>query len=195
MNELLKEIERFETESPFVKVFGAIVYSNGHPHIKKVLRDQDYWLALNEISGERWAVFAARAVEGHSEIRGGGPPGTMSMMIQVWIEPSENKKLIKYLGIESTKKPLFVIFTRLKTGEILKSDLDLDDSSLENAYNRLKKIINDLTWAVDQIESENIQDYESVFNAVKMTAERIRDWDTYRKLFELYEQCKRIKPW
>jgi hypothetical protein len=194
LNELLKEIETFEKEQSVVKVFGAIVYSNRHPHIKKVLRDGDYWSSLNEISGQRWAIFAARAVEGHRKIRGGGPLGTLSMMIQVWVEPSENKKLVEYLGIESTEKPLLIIFTRLKTGEILKSDLRLDDSSTENAYKRLSEIIHGLTLAVEKIDNENIEDYESVFNAVNMTAGRIRDWDTFRKLFDLYQWFKKIKP-
>ena len=194
MNELLKEIEAFEKEPSIVKVFGAIIYSDRHPHIKKVLRDEDYWRSLNEISGQRWPVFAARAAEGHTEIRGGGSPGTLSMMIQVWVEPSENRKLIEYLGIESTEEPEFVIFTRLKTGEILKSDLRLDDSSTENAYKRLGEVIHDLTWAVEKIDSENIEDYESVFNAVNMTAGTIRDRNTFRKLFDLYQWFKRIKP-
>jgi len=194
MNELLKEIEGFEKESSVVKVFGAIIYSDRHPHVKKVLRDEDYWRSLNEISGQRWAVFAARAVEGHTEIRGGGPPGTLSMMIQVWVEPSENRILIEYLELESTEKPIFIIFTRLKTGEILKSALRLDDSSTENAYKRLSEVIHDLTWAVEKIDRENIENYESVFNAVNMTAGRIRDWDTFHKLFALYHWFKKIKP-
>ena len=71
MNELLREIDAFEKESTFVKVFGAIIYSDRHLHIKKLLRDEDYWRAFDEISGQRWAVFAARAIEGHEESMGG----------------------------------------------------------------------------------------------------------------------------
>jgi hypothetical protein len=106
----------------------------------------------------------------------------------------ENKKLIEYLELESTETPVFVIFTRLKTGEILKSVLSLDDSSVENAYSRLSKIISDLTWAVQKIDSDNIEDYESVFNAVNMTAEGIQSWDTVRKIFGLYQWFKKLKP-
>ena len=194
MNELLREIDAFEKEPTFVKVFGAIIYSDCHPHIKKVLRDEDYWRALDEISGQRWAVFAARAVEGHKEFMGGGPPGALLMMFQVWVEPSENKKLIEYLEIESTEKPVFVIFSRLKTGKILKSNVSLDDSSSENAYKRLNKVIRDLTSAVEIIDSENIEDYESVFNAVDMTAREIRNLDAVRRVFGLYQWFKKLKP-
>lgn len=133
-------------------------------------------------------------VEGHKKIRGGGPPSTLSKMIQVWVEPSQNKKLIEYLEINSTEKPVFVIFLRLKTGKILKSILSLDDSSSGNAYKRLNKIIRDLTSAVEMIDSKNIEDYESVFNAVDMTAREIRNLDALRNVFGLYQWFKKLKP-
>jgi len=194
MNELLREIEAFEKNTSFVKVFGVIIYSHRHPYVKKVLADEDFWRALDEISGERWGIFAVRAIEGRAETKGGGPPGTFSMMIRMWVEPSENRKLIKYLNLESTEDPLFVIFTRLRTGEILKTVLPLDNSSVDAAYGRLKRIISDLTWAIGKIETENIEDHESVFNAVNMTAEGIQTWDTVRRIFEFYQWVKKVKP-
>jgi hypothetical protein len=194
MHELMKAVDNFEKDPTIVKVFGAIIYSNSHPHIKKVLKDEDYWLALDDISGTRWGIFAARAIEGRTEIRGGGPPGTLGTMYQVWIEPSENRKLIEYLEIESTKKPLFVIFTRLKKGSILKSILTLDDTSTEKAYGRLNKIIRDLTSSIERIEKENIEDYESVFNALNMSVTNIRDLDVLKRLFNIYQWLKKIKP-
>jgi len=194
MNELMREIKAFEKDPSVVKVFGAIIYSDRHPHIKKVLKDDDYWRALDEISGLRWAIFSARATEGHVEIKGGGPPGSLSMMISVWVEPRENQKLIEYLRIDSTQKPMFVIFTHLRNGEILKSILNLDDSSLENSYKRLNDIIDNLTSAIEQIDRDNIEDVETIFNAINMTAENIRDWDTIRKVFGLYQWVKKLKP-
>ena len=194
MDELLKAIDAFEKEPTIVKVFGAIIYSDRHPHTKKVLRDEDYWRALDEISGLRWAVFAARAVEGHTESMGGGPPGALLMMLQVWVEPSQNKKLIEYLEIESTEKPVFVIFSRLKTGKILKSIVSLDDSSSENAYKSLNKVIHDLTSAVEMIDRENIEDYESVFNAVDMTVRETHNLDAVRRVFGLYQVFKKLTP-
>jgi hypothetical protein len=194
VDDLIKEIEAFEKEPNIIKVFGAIIYSNSHPHIKKILRDEDYWHALEDISGNLWAIFAVKAKEGHKEIRGGGPPGSLSMMVSVWVEPNENKKLIEYLEIQSTESPLFVIFTRLKTGKILKSTLDLDDSSVENAFNRLREIIQGLTFAVKSIDKENIENYEPVFNAINMTVERIRNWDKVKKAFKIYQWVKKTKP-
>jgi hypothetical protein len=194
MHELIKAVENFEKDPTVVKVFGAIIYSNRHPHIKKVLKDEDYWLALDNISGTRWAIFAARAVEGRTKISGGGPSGSLGLMLQVWVEPSQNEKLIEYLEIKSTEKPLFVVFTRLKNGNILKSILNLDDSSIEKAYDRLNNIIRDVTSSVEKIEKENIEDYESIFNAVNMSVENIRDMDVLKSLFNIYQWFKKIKP-
>jgi len=195
MNEILKEIDKFERDNSVVKVFGAIIYSDRHPHITMVLDNDYYWRSLNEISGQRWAIFATRAIKGHLEIKGGSEHhGALSFMIKVWVEPSENKNLIKLLEIESTEDPVFVCFTRLKTGMILRSILSLDDSSVENAYERLKKIVSDLTYAVERIDTENIEDYESVFNAVDMTVRHIHDWDIVRNVFTLYQWLKKIKP-
>jgi hypothetical protein len=194
MHELMKAIENFEKDPTVVKVFGAIIYSNRHPHIKKVLKDEDYWLALDEISGARWAIFAARAIEGKTEIRGGGPPGSSGLLVQVWVEPSENSKLIEYFEIDSTEKPFFVVFTRLKKGNILKSILTLNDSSTEKTYDRLNKIIRDLTSSIEKIEKENIEDYETVFNAINMSVTHIHDMDVLKRLFNIYQWLKKIKP-
>ena len=194
MDKLLDEIEKLEKDPSIVKVFGAIIYTNRHPHIKKVIKDKDYWISLDETSGTRWAIFSARAVKGHYAYKDYSPPGTLAMMIPVWDEPNKNKKLIEYLGISSTEDPYFVIFTRLKDGKILKSILKLDDSTVENAYNRINKIIKDLTFAIEQIDKENIEDYESVFNAVDMSVFYIRSKDVLRKILDFYQIFKKIKP-
>ncbi len=194
MNELLTEIEKLEKDPSVVKVFGAIIYTDRHPHIKKVLKDEDYWSALDNISGTRWAIFSARAAKGHYSIEGGGPPGTLGMMIQVWKEPNQNKQLVEYLGISSTQNPYFAIFTRLKSGVILKSIIKIDDSTIENAYEKIKIVVEDITHAIEKIAKENIEDYESVFNAIDMSVSNIKNLDAFKKIFGFYEIFKRIKP-
>ena len=194
MEDIKQIIEDFEKNPKVVKVFGAIVYSDVHAHVKKVLKDEDYWKALDKISGNRWAIFAARAFQGRREIRGGGPPGSLGMMVQVWVEAEENKKLIEALGLKTTEKPIFVIFTRLNDEETIHSVIELYDSSIEKTYQRIKKIVQDITESIERIEQENISDYESVFNAVNMTVQRIKTIDTLKRIFAVYEWFKRIKP-
>jgi hypothetical protein len=194
MNDLLNEIEKLEKNPSIIKVFGAIIYSDSHPHIKKVLKDEYYWKALDDISGTRWVIFSARAVEGHYRIEGGSVPGTFGMMVQVWKEPNLNKQLVEYLGISSTEDPYFVIFTRLKSGVILRSILKINDSTLEKAYKRIRSIIKNITYAIEKIDKENIENYESVFNAIDMSVFNIKNFDSLKKLFDFYELFKKIRP-
>ncbi|MDY7012080.1 MAG: hypothetical protein SVX43_00535, partial [Cyanobacteriota bacterium] len=56
-SKLLENHERFP-------LFGLILFTRSHPHIVKVLRDRDYYAALNEISGDLLLVFAATLFEG-----------------------------------------------------------------------------------------------------------------------------------
>jgi len=72
-------------------VFGVIIYTDGNPYTKKVLRDQDYWSALDCVSGPRWPVFAIRPVQGNYVHRrptfGPGEIGVMVDIVSEWHEP------------------------------------------------------------------------------------------------------------
>lgn len=195
MEKLISRIEAFQYDPDLVKVFGCIVYSNRHPWIKKVLRDDDFWNALNEISGSKWAIFSARAADGKYEIEDSSSPQAMSFLVPVWVEPQENQELIDLLGLDSTEKPLFTIFTPIQsTNEFLKATLPLEDSSIESTYKRLKHVIGELTIAVERIEKENIENREEVFNAINMTVKSIRQWDTIKGLIGIYNWYKNLKP-
>lgn len=46
------------------RVFGVVLYTRAHANIKRVLDDDCYWEAFDEISGPRWNIFATRAEPG-----------------------------------------------------------------------------------------------------------------------------------
>lgn len=193
MQDLIKIIDCLEKKPELVKVFGAIFYANRHPNIKKALKDSDYWDALHEISGERWAIFSVQAKDGNYSLPS-LPPGYLGLMIPIWNEPRENRKLLEFLEIESSEDPYFITFTRLNERKILKSKISLNDNSVDEAFSRIRKVVTELTDAIELIEKDNIQDYESVFNAVDMTVSRITNIDNLRKIFGIYQYFKNIKP-
>lgn len=45
---------------PEVTVFGALVYDETSVHLRKLLRDRDYWDALDKVSGPHFEIFAVR---------------------------------------------------------------------------------------------------------------------------------------
>lgn len=42
------------------RLYGFILYTDSDPYVKKVLRDDDFWDALDEKSGQNWPIFAAK---------------------------------------------------------------------------------------------------------------------------------------
>ena len=42
------------------KIYGFIMYTQRHSYIIKVLRDDDFWNELDEISGANWPIFSVR---------------------------------------------------------------------------------------------------------------------------------------
>ena len=73
-------------------IYGFIMYTSAHPYITKVLRDDDFWNALDEISGENWPIFAIRPLTKGSYGFPNVPPGYVGFMKMEWKEPNENKK-------------------------------------------------------------------------------------------------------
>ena len=42
------------------RICGFILYTRADAHIKKVIKDEDYWDALDAASGENWPIFAVK---------------------------------------------------------------------------------------------------------------------------------------
>jgi hypothetical protein len=190
MQALQKFLEPVIENREAVVAFGLILYTDEHPHVKKVLRDKDYWQALDKMSGQRWAILAARAVRGHYELPD-MPPGMMGMMRMVWHEPEQNRQLLATFGLEDTARlPMFVLFTPLHDGRLLHTSIKLNDESEEAAFARLKDVVSALTEAVNVIQKENREDYEAVFNALKMAVFDIKVRDFVKSGMGLYSWVK-----
>ena len=117
------------------------------------------------------------------------------MMIPTWHEPNENTKILDALSIKDTQSlPLFIAFTELQSGEILKTEFALDDKSPERAYERLKTIISMISKAVGNIDIKNKSDYESVFNGIDMTMRDFKIKESVKDLFGLYRLIKENMP-
>jgi len=192
MNWLLQMQNHYRNNKDIVDIFGVILYTDANPHIKKLLSDNDYWEALNEISGHKWAVFSIKVKPGYYSLPS-SPPGSMSFMVPVWKEPSENKPILEMFGINSTKVlPLLVVFTQDADDNILKIELKIKDDTIEEAYNSLKKHIYTVTESVERINDQYKKNSDNVFNAVKMSVEAQINWERFKKGIELAKWIKEI---
>ena len=51
---LQPHVKRVLTHTDALAVFGLSLFTDKHPHVLKVLRDEDYWKEFDEISMGKW---------------------------------------------------------------------------------------------------------------------------------------------
>lgn len=97
---------------PQVTAFGALVYDESNVALRKLLRDSDYWDALDRASGPHFEVFAVRDTEGY------GIEPVWELMTAASLTRSRSRGhyfstlLKQYFGEEKTRLacPSFVLF-------------------------------------------------------------------------------------
>jgi len=172
-------------------LFGVILYTNAHPNMKKVLRDEDYWNALDDISGPRWAIFSIRAHPGHvgpPDL----PPNCVGMMFPVWKEPAANRELLTTFDLKDTEQlPALIVFV-LEGASLHRTVVPLQEATLEDAYSSLKAVVAEIANALKAVSSENLANPEGVFAAVNYALQNYRD---RRVLKRAYRVLKEVRDW
>jgi len=190
MNWAIKLAENHKPKSNEANIIGVILYTDAHPHIKKLLNDNDYWAALDEWSGPQWAVYstrAARSTVGFPEM----PKGCIGYMVPVWEEPKENKKLLETFEIESTEElPLLVVFAKDDDGSILKNEIRISNGSVEEAYNSLQEEFINISSAIKGIDPKNLNNPLGVHSAVSFSIQNKKDWGRLKNGLKIWQWLK-----
>jgi hypothetical protein len=126
-------------EEPSPPLFGVIVYTDWHVHIKKILRDEDYWRAFDELTGPRWDVFSIRAHDGVWSAPS-APSRSFAMMRTVWKEPEANRELVDAFELDDTSDLPAVVIFHLAGKDLSRTVVRIDDSNFDNAYESLKSV-------------------------------------------------------
>jgi len=186
-------VEEQKSKSEVVQLFGVILYTDKHPNIKKVLRDDDYWLALHELTGENFAVFSVRPEKGRYELPK-FPPGVIGMMVKIWKEPIDNQKLLNLFEIESTEKlPLLLLFTEIN-GEHLSIQFKINDTSETEAYNTTKEHLEFACSVISGIKKENYGNPEGIFAALSLQNDQRQAWKIVKNGINIYAYIKGLLP-
>ncbi|MGQ4878979.1 hypothetical protein ACOJCM_10470 [Billgrantia sp. LNSP4103-1] len=186
-------VEEYRSRDGVADFFGVILYTDEHPNIKKVLRDDDYWLSLHELTGDRFCVFSVRPRRGHYEWPS-FPKGTMGMMVKIWKEPAENKKLIEAFELKDTAKlPILLLFTQVDN-KYLKIELKLDDSTQECAFTSLREQLRFSCDSLAQVREENLKNPEGLFAAMSMHKNQRDQWSLLKKGVDIYAYIRALLP-
>jgi hypothetical protein len=194
MSRIIKLVKHYRKSKDTVDIFGVILYTDEHPNVKKALNDEDYWKALDEISGKKWSIFSSSQKKGEMGYPD-FPPNTIGYMRLIWKEPKKNKVLLEEFELENTQAlPLFIAFTE-SGNRILKTQIEINDNSKDEAYNSIKDIISDITHAVENINPEDIKNSDEIYSTVSRILRNKIRWETLKKRFELLRWIKTLGYW
>lgn len=171
-SELSPELLRGLCDMSNSRIAGFILYTRKHANVVKILKDDDYWCGLDELSGPNWPIFAVRPLESrYCSCRGSSIPGTISMMVPTYHEPNANRRVLKYFGLEeSDDLPCFIVFMWDDNNQLCQIEWRIDDYSVETAYNSIKEVVE----LISKAEQDILPEYKmstSVFRQVKSEIE------------------------
>jgi hypothetical protein len=163
-----------EGDENLSRIYGFILYTEAEPYVAKVLRDEDFWKALNNISGSNWPIFAAKPLKtGHLKTSS-GRPGHTGFMVQTWEEPNANKSILMDFGLnDSQELPLFVAFMWDDNDNLNEITIKIEGRDTDSIYHSLEEIVK----VVARVEAAILPEYkgtENVFRNVKTELEALR---------------------
>lgn len=167
--------ELVEGESNLSRIYGFILYTEQDPYVAKVLRDDDFWSALDTISGSNWPIFAVRPLpKGNWKLspssRGGN---TTNFMVQTWDEPKANIPVLRDFGIKKTEDlPLFVVFMWDDDDNLNEITIPILGNNQEKVFCSLKEIVE----TIAKVEEAILPQYKgtvNVFRNVKAALEAL----------------------
>ncbi len=160
IEDLRKKCDRSKT-----RIFGFILYTEENPYVRKVLRDEDFWSALDRKSGPNWPIFSACPNDPFDEYT--------------------QTELYNYFDINPKDVPCFVVFIWDDHNNIKRFSVKFDDDSVDAVYMSLQRIIDVITrterFILDEYKwSENVY-REVVNNLDSYWVNPIKDFrDTFR---------------
>lgn len=171
--------------------FGIVLYTDRHVHTGKVLNDPDFWRGLDERTGDRWPVFVFKKPPGTLE-KPPTKPGSLDLLVPVWKEPNENKKILKELSLKSTQDPYLLVYSVLDDDTVLYHTVKLSEESFDAAYQSLKEALDAATTAIEDLREANLKNAEGVNAALDLTLTHLKDWKLAKKGIPLLGTLKKI---
>ena len=180
-------------QNPDFVMASIILYTDRNPFIKKVLRDEDFWESLDEVSNSDIAVFSIRPNLGSfSSKRNSG--GAFDWMVPVWSEPSENLELMKVLGLGDSRDLPCVVVLFSRSDGLGKALFEIEETDENGTFRELERVLGALGKVAKRIRDsprESNVRVESEFKALEL---RCKTYCVLRKGLGLYRWFKDLAP-
>lgn len=145
-------------------VFALIIYDFESPHVSKVIHDEDYWMALNSISGDRISIFSIHKPQVTEE-----PVMLRRSMYDVYpglgYDPKalENEIADRYFPIELTSPS--IIFFQVNKEEVIETIvIKIQENLQENTFEEIKKWMQIAVESISKVDLTNKDNYQDIFN-------------------------------
>lgn len=141
---------------PQVTAFGALIYDESSATLRKLLRDRDYWDALDKASGPHFEVFAVRDTEGYGhEIE----ERHMEMLTAASLSRARSRSyyfstlLKEYFGEDKTRLayPSFLLFLTERGRVKYCRLIPFRRASMEDTFERLSALFSAIAAGIEEV--------------------------------------------
>ncbi len=149
----LKTIKKWIDKKNLSRIYGFILYTNADGILASALKNEAYWTAFDDISGERWPIFTVRQLKrGNYSIQSNGSDG-ISFMTTKWYEPPINMDVLDAFDIKSTEDlPCFVAFIWDDNNDIRSITVDIKGKTEQEVYHNIVEIISAISRTEEAVE-------------------------------------------
>lgn len=188
--QFIEECKLARNEGKFLTC-AFIGYDYTNPGIIKMLKDQEYWNGLDELTGDKIALFYLDSIKHQrSKYNMGSNPKVqkktkfsklkkLNKLIVLQLPSKEspstvNKCLLEKLGYNKYTEPNipFILFVRVKDDEIIDRvfiDVEYNKETEIDAYTEFAKAIKDILNQICRMNHINNPGDEALFDIIKKT--------------------------
>lgn len=125
-------------------IYGFMLFTNEHPYMKKVMRDEDFWLEFNDKSGINWPIFSIKPLNEQ--------------------DISYNKKALSFFNLDNENDlPCLVIFALDSNKEEVayQRTYKLKGNSVDEVHTSIKNAIESVADIEKTIRQNDNTDFQS----------------------------------
>lgn len=160
-------------------IYGVIVYTNRHVHVRRMLDDDAYWQGLDEIVGARWVVFSSRTEwpVARPVLNSDSYP-----LVPVPQSLSENRMLFEAFGIASQKElPVLAVYAERAPNDVLSTLVPIASQSETAAYESLSHAFEIIGESIEFMWDSNRRRKGRAFDVVESKIRFELQWRTLRR--------------
>lgn len=168
----LELIRDYVSKANLSRIYGFILYTEQHPYVVNVLRNDAFWAALDSISGPNWPIFSVKPLaQGSYRFPSSGNGYSISFLVPRWVEPQSNLRFMKDFGLDSTEDlPCIVAFIWDDNDELQSISIPIKGTDESSTYNSIEEIVRVITKVENNINPEykrNVEVFRNVSDELK----------------------------